>query len=259
MKYLKLFLSFFRASLIADAEYRLNFSVRIFTDVIWYFTHILLFRVLYSHSPTLNGWTLEETQVFLGVLFTVDALWMFLFMENLERFSEKVRRGDLDLALVKPVNSQFMMSFQRMSPAYLGNLLMALSWLTYALTQLPQFDKLLLLGLPLLMFCGLCITYSMRFMFSATAVIFTRAESLNYIWYQFYKLGSRPDAIYPPWIRYLILSFIPVGFIASAPASFVVKHDTIYFFFAPILAVLMLVASNSFWRYTLRHYTSASS
>ncbi len=38
---------------------------------------------------------------------------MIILSENLDQFSEKVHKGDLDLLLAKPVNSQFMISLQK--------------------------------------------------------------------------------------------------------------------------------------------------
>src|SRR4051812_35098284 len=124
-KYLTLFRSFFFVSLIADFEYRLNVFVRMFADCMWYAAQISVFEVLFSHTTRLGGWSVEETRVFLGVLFLVDAVWMLLFSENLDRFSDKVSKGDLDLLLTKPVNSQFMISFQRVSTAYLTNIVIS--------------------------------------------------------------------------------------------------------------------------------------
>src|SRR5690606_358873 len=73
---------------------------------------------------------------------------------------------------------------------------------------------LLVMAVP----CGLAVLYSMRLFFALLSVIFTNAESMNYVFYQIYRLGMRPDALYPKWLRMLILTFLPVGFIASVPA-----------------------------------------
>ena len=53
----------------------------------------------------------------------VDALYMILFHDNLDSFSQKTTKGELDLLLAKPVNSQFMMSCQKVSVPYFVNLL----------------------------------------------------------------------------------------------------------------------------------------
>src|SRR4051812_49099685 len=127
-KYLGLYLAFFRASLIGDLEYRANFISRVLADVFWYLAQITGFEVLYQHTNKIGSWTLPQTRVFLGMLFVVDAFYMIILHDNLDQFSDRVRKGDLDLILAKPVNSQFMVSFQRVLTAILGNLVIASSW-----------------------------------------------------------------------------------------------------------------------------------
>jgi ABC-2 type transport system permease protein len=260
-KYLRIFGAFFRASFIADIEFRFNFILRIFTDLLWYASHILLFEVLYLQTSTINGWTLPETRVFLGVLFVVDAMWMILFSENLDQFSEKVRKGDLDLNLVKPINSQFMLSFKKISTAFFFNFTVANAFLIYALLHVETTitpSRLILLAL--IIPASLIIVYSLRFLFACITIIFTNTDNITFLWYQIYKLGTRPDSIYPPIIRYVILSLMPVGFVASVPASLVLGKANPWLALAALfIGALNLYLTHRFWNYSLKHYTSASS
>jgi ABC-2 type transport system permease protein len=260
-KYSRLLGGFFRTSAIADLEFRLNIAMKILTDIIWYIAQLSVFEVLFRHVPSFAGWTLESTRVFMGVLFLTDAIYMMLFSENLDRFSEKVRRGDLDLLLTKPVNSQFMISFQRFNTAYIGNVLIASSWLLWALWHLPggvTWWRLLLL--IFLVPSAVLIGYCMRFFFSACALIFTRAEYITYIWFQLYKLATRPDSIYPVWLRYAVLTIMPVAFMASVPARMILNEpDPLLFLGSLVLPAIFLFLTTRFWRFALRQYASASS
>ena len=123
-KYASLYSAMFKASLIADLEYRANFLTRIVTDIFWYIAQITTFEVLYNHTTHIGDWNVKQMRVFLGILFIADALYMMLLHDNIENLSEKVRKGDLDLLLTKPVNAQFMLSLQKASSAYVGNLTM---------------------------------------------------------------------------------------------------------------------------------------
>lgn len=259
-KYLFLYGAFFRASLTADLEFRANFAIRILTDIFWYIAQIASFELLFNFTDNIGGWNRAEMRVFLGVLFVVDAIFMVIFSSNLDTLSESVRKGNLDLLLTKPVNSQFMISCQRASTAHLGNLLMAFAWLTWALGGYENFSWGRILWLGITVPSGVAIFYSLRFFFSACAVIFTRAENLQYLWYHIYKLGLRPDNIYFPWLKYLVLTAVPVGLIASAPARLVLGTAApwmaLWSFFVAGLCVYL---SAAFWKYALSHYTSASS
>jgi ABC-2 type transport system permease protein len=250
----------FRTSIIADLEYRANFLTRIAIDIFWYLAQIMTFEVLFRHTSKIGDWNLPQMKVFLGIVFIADAIYMLIFSENFDQFSEKVRKGDLDLLLAKPVNSQFMLSLQKASTAALGNLTIAISWFTYAILQLPDFQWIRLLWLIVLIPCGLVALYSVRFSIAATAVIFARSDNLQFIWYQIYRLGMRPDSIYVPWLKWLLLTALPVGVVASVPARAILEPPQLgLFIWVVILASLLIYLSNKFWNFALRFYSSASS
>ncbi len=260
-KYLRLLKGFFIASAIADLEYRFNFVLKVGTDIAWYVAQFSVFEVLFHHTRQISGWTLDSTRVFMALLFVTDSLWMVLVSENLDRLSDKVRKGELDFVLMKPVNSQFMMSLQKMNPSYLGNFILTSLWLIRALRLMPggvdwaRFPWLLIL-IP----CGICLIYTTKFFFSATALIFTRAENINYIFYQLYRLGMRPDSIYPTWLRWVVFTILPVAFVASVPARVILSQSPVYLVgIAVIAATIGLALSAYYWKFALKFYSSASS
>jgi ABC-2 type transport system permease protein len=259
-KYFRLFIAFFRASFVADLEYRANFATRIITDIIWYIAQIVTFEALFRVTDRIGSWNLQQTRVFLGMLFFVDAFYMIFFSENLDRMSEKVRKGELDLLLAKPVSSQFMISCQRVNTAIVGNLLLGASWLTYALMGLPDFNWLRLLWLIVLVPAGLLSLYAVRFSFCSLSLLLTRADNIQYLWYQLYRLGMRPDSIYMPWLKYVILTILPVAVVASVPSRALLDPpDFALFAWVTVWSVGLLYISHRFWGFCLRFYGSASS
>ncbi|MFS4459213.1 ABC transporter permease [Bdellovibrio sp. HCB2-146] len=259
-KYASLYVALFRASFIADLEYRVNFLTKVATDIFWYAAQVTTFEVLFRHTPLIGDWNLDQMRVFLGVVFVVDALYMIIFSENLDQFSEKVRKGDLDLLLAKPINSQFFISLQKATTAMIGNLGIALSWFIYAMIKMPDFEWIRLFWLILLVPCGLVALYATRFFMSAMAVIFARSENLQFIWYQIYRLGMRPDSIYVPWMKWLVLTALPMGVIASVPARSLLEPPNYGLFaWVFVLACGLLYLTNRFWKFALKFYSSASS
>jgi ABC-2 type transport system permease protein len=260
-KYASLLYTLMRVSLMADLEYRMNIAVKIFTDFFWYATQLMLFEFLFRHVPMVSGWTLPAVRVFMGVLFIVDGFWMVFFSENLDNLSDKVQKGTLDLLLTKPVNAQFMISFQKLNTPYLINVGLSALWLIWAISRLEQpvpWPRVLILMLCLPF--SICIIYCIKMFFSTLSFLFTRIENINYVWYQIYRLGTRPDALYPPWLRYTILTLLPVGFIASVPARVLVEGPNFELLALMVsLATLLFVSIRVFWRYALKRYASASS
>jgi ABC-2 type transport system permease protein len=259
-KYLGLYWAFFRASLTADLEFRANFAIRIVTDIFWYIAQILSFELLFNFTGHIGDWNRAEMRVFLGVLFVVDGITMVMFQVNLDTLSESVRKGTLDLLLTKPVNSQFMISLQRVSTAHLGNLALAVGWLAWACATGGGFSLARALWLLVMVPCGAVIFYAFRFLFAAGTVVFTAAGNLQYLFYHLYRLGMRPDTIYPPWLKYSVLTILPMGLIASVPARVLLGTGNPWLVpWAVAMAAFCLWWSDKVWKYALKNYASASS
>ncbi len=260
-KYSFLFLSFFRASIMSDLEYRMNIALKFFNDLIWYAVQLSVFEALFGYTKSVSGWTLQDTRMFMAVLFVTDSIFMILFSENLDKLSDRIRKGDIDMLLTKPINSQFMISFQKMNTAYLLNFVLTLSWLFYSINHLPGgITFMRVFTLIFMVPCAVTLTYSTRFFFCSVALFLSRSDSINYLWFNLYKLGTRPDSIYPNWLRYILLSVVPVAFFASVPARIVMGSASYWFILLGLgLSGVFLCSTFWFWRFALKFYSSASS
>lgn len=259
-KYISLFTSLLKTSFIADLEYRVNFSLRIFTDIIWYIMQLISFEVLFNYTPTIGDWNRAQMRTFLAVLFFVDSFFMVFFQENLDRFSDKVRKGELDLILAKPVEAQFLISFQKMAVASFGNMIISFIFLMWTISQLENVTVIGLLLFLASLPTSIAIVYASRFFFCCLNLIFVRSESVQFLWFNFYRLGMRPDAIYFPWLRYLLLTIVPMSMIASVPSRFIFETPQwVLFIWTLLIGPLFLYLSNRFWKFCLKFYSSASS
>jgi ABC-2 type transport system permease protein len=259
-KYWRLYKSFIRTGFVADLEFRFNFSIKIISDIIWYGMQIMAFEILYQHTTIIGTWNLDQTRVFLGILFMADALYMIIFSDNLERMIDGVRKGDLDMILSKPVNSQFFVSLRKVDTSMIFGFWISASYFIWALVNFPNLEPLRLLWIIILIPCGLISFYSFRFMVATFSVIFTKADYLQFLWHQLYRLGMRPDQIYRPWLRLFILSLLPMGLIASVPARFIVEPPSLSLFLWTLCwSLFVLWLSGKFWSYALKFYASASS
>lgn len=260
-RYWRIWKSFFKMSFMADAEYRANIIMRLLTEMVWYTMQLSVFEVLYTHTDKISGWDVKEMRVFMGTLFLVDSLYMVFFHENLEFVWSLVRKGDLDMYLTKPIKSQFMVSCRKVSVVYILNWFIISAYLTWAISNLDQpITVLQILTYVALIVCGALIYYSMRFMFSTVIVMLQDAGNIQFIWHQLFRLGTRPDPIYPPFLRYFVLFVFPLGFMASVPSR-VIVHGLAwpYLTAAPGLAIFALWVSSRFWEKALKNYASASS
>jgi ABC-2 type transport system permease protein len=255
-KMLTLEWSLFKLSAIADLQVPFNLGLQFVNDILWYTMQIILFEALYLHFDSLGGWGIAEMRVFLGVLFLVDAFQMILFAYNFDVFSEKIAHRDLDLLLLRPVSSQQLMTSQKLQCGFILNAIFAASWLIWSLSLLqggfPWMRSLLIF---VVVPAALSIFYSTRLIFSTIALLITRAEHFHELYFTFFKMGQRPDKLYGPAIRYLILLIIPVGMIASFPTRVLVDPTDCFALPALIIAsITCLFVANFFWHWAVKRY-----
>ena len=84
------------------------------------------FKIIFAQGKNIaigkgTGWTENEFFIFLGTVWIINAIVQTFFMPNAQEFSELIRTGNLDFALLKPIDTQFLVSFPRMNWASLAN------------------------------------------------------------------------------------------------------------------------------------------
>lgn len=261
LRSLRIIPSLFKISILTDMEFRFNISLKVFADVLWYLGQVAVFEVLFYHSPVIGGWDKQQMRVFIFTLFSVDAMYMVLFSENLDQLPTRIAKGDLDMVLLKPINGQLMVSLQKINSAYLLNLTFMFFALAYSLTQISQtVTPFGVMTLVIAMLCGLSMLYSGRLFFGGLSVLFGNAPSIVQVWYQIFRLGTRPDPLYPSWLRYIVLSVIPMAFLASVPARMIIEPFNVWLFLASlVVGAGSLAFSIVYWKFIMKRYSSASS
>ena len=119
----------------------------------------------------------------------------------------------------------------------------------------------ILLYLVALIF-GVAVHYSIMLGLAAVSFWIVRAQGLVYGYFNFLNIARYPDAIFPRLFRFIFGWIIPVVIIANIPARLLIKS-----FGQPGQLMLHLVIASTvifwlsrvFWRFALRHYSSASS
>ena len=109
----------------------------------------------------------------------INSIVQAFFMPNMQELSELVRTGGLDYALLKPIDTQFLISLQRVNWSSLGNFLVALLLLAYSV---PKIESLELTAwqfvlYPMYVLLGVVILYSVMIGLAATSIWLGRNQS----------------------------------------------------------------------------------
>jgi ABC-2 type transport system permease protein len=280
LSYLAVFGMFARNSLIRDMTFRTNFIIEAVSSATWALMNLgfytLLFDLMYRDGGggpgQIAGWGKFEFFVFIATTMLVNSLVQAFFMPNAEELSELTRTGGLDFALLKPIDTQFLVSLQKVSWSSFGNLFLALALLAYAL---PRIEGLTLSPLqvvlyPLYVVAGTLILYSIMIALAATSIWLGRNQSLYDFWFYITNFSRYPMEIYDgPYgtpLRQLFTFVIPILVVINVPAAILVKPfsaDNPYRLYLAGFALVATAASLAFSRWVfqraLASYRSASS
>ncbi len=260
MRYLRLLRLFARTELQFAFEYRANLALDLFEEVIIVITSLLAVLILYDHTGTINGWTEAQMIELLGVYYLVQGAQAVIFETSFERFMEHVRMGTLDFILIKPVDSQFMVSTRHIQIPQLGQLLLGFIVLGVGVAQVGQTIGVLdALAFALMLACGLLLVYTLLLVLSTLSFWFVRVENLLAIFWSFLDAGRFPVDVYPGWLRVTLSTIVPIGVAVTVPAQAIAgRLDVVGVVLMIGGSIVMWLFASWFWRRGVRSYTGAS-
>ena len=269
--YARVLSTFARNSLVRDMTFRTNFIIQSVSSVSWTAMNLGFYILIFSLTPMIGegtGWGMMEFFVFLATTYFVTSLVQTLFMPNAEEFSELIRTGGLDFVLLKPIDTQFIVSLRRVAWSQMTNFGFGILLLVHALTKLQYTPGLVEMILyPLYIVCGVAIMYSLMISLSATSIWLGRNQTLYTFWFYITNFSRYPMEIYGgPYGTPLRLTFtylIPVLVVINVPARLLAKPlkegEWELALFALLATAASLLASRWVFQRALLSYRSASS
>jgi ABC-2 type transport system permease protein len=278
--YGKVFLTFARNSLIRDMTFRTNFLLDSISSVSWTLMNVGFYLIVFHHVPNIgpdSGWGKYEFFVFLATTWLIYSIVQAFFMPNADEFSELIRTGNLDFALLKPIDTQFLISFQRVEWSALVNMITGGVLLVIGMVHLTTraenpvvIQPGILVLYPLYLGCGVAILYSLTISLAATSIWLGRNQSLYDFWFYITNFARYPMEIYwqgwglPLWGFFTFV--VPVLVAVNVPARLMARPlaprawwEWPLAGFTVVAAVSCLAVSRWIFNRALLSYRSASS
>ncbi|MEW6712500.1 MAG: ABC-2 family transporter protein, partial [Candidatus Riflebacteria bacterium] len=227
MQSLKTILILWKATLIQAMEYRVSFLFSIIANFADFTFGFLQYIVFFSAAKSIAGWNNDEILTLYAVFMCIFSLHFILLYPNLIEMGEMINRGSLDLLLTKPINSQLVLSFRRISLEELGSLgasavlLLWLIWrgaISLSVAALTQFFAAMLVSMILV--------YSLFMVLMSLAVRLEKLENMSQLMWSLFSFCRYPVEIYPGWLKHLFYSLFPIAFVSTVPASAILGRLT---------------------------------
>lgn len=263
-RYLKIYFKYLKFDFMFDMNYRVSFFIQIAVEVFYTVVAIVFFNVLYSGVKNIVGWTYWEIIFLLGVeSIMVELLVGLVFAYGTNNLPSRIKDGEVDFMLMKPINS--FISLTIIQP-YVTSLFATIPGLYLIFISAPkinlQLTALNIVGALIILVCGFIIAYSVMVMISSLSFVFLNATTFPRIGMNsMTNFATRPHQVFNNvFLRIIFYFVLPSIFIASIPASTLIKGlDFRFLIQAILLAFLFLSLAYRLWNKMIRYYSSASS
>lgn len=250
-----------RTSIGAQAQYRFDFILQLVMSVFWVSWNVAPVWIIFQIRPHVAGWNRDQAMLVMAAFLMLRALIEGVVSPNLNQVVWQIRQGTFDFVLLKPVDSQLLVSFSRVVPSKAVDFTTGVALTVYAISKLDPLPSPLQLISGLLMLCAGAVTiYAIWLLISCVAFWFVKVDNLAFLFQSIFDAARWPIAMFRGWIRVMLTYIIPVAIMTSYPAlALLGQLDLRGALIAWATGLGLLAISRTVWTIALRHYSSASS
>ncbi|MBN2149071.1 MAG: ABC-2 family transporter protein [Anaerolineales bacterium] len=261
-KHALIYMLFVKNSMMAQMEYRFNFVGNIFMECGYLLVKLSYIVVVYRSGVQINGMSADEILLFIGTFIFMTGFYAGMFMINNFRLLNKIKDGELDLLLTKPVSLQFMATLRQADVGLFGvdviagGIVIVIAWSRLGIPV----TLATLGGFALFILSSVVVSYCLFLLPQILTFWMTNASAIAGITDSFWDFNNMPMGIYSATIQQIGIFILPIFVITNFPPLFLVgKMPPVYQTWALALPFLLLIGVRLLWTRGLRNYSSASS
>ncbi len=241
--------------------YRANFINSAVSTCGWGVFQIIWILLLTAKIKSAYGWSSHELILISASYVFAIGIFHFFFSRNFDRFSNLIDRGGLDNLLLKPADSQFLLSLWHINYANIIRMIIGLALVYYfVVTAHIHVSPINIIGYFVLIFFGVILLYSLWFLFATIMVWFPRLTNIVDFMYNLNGVARFPSEMIYEFKNFILLFLLPFTFTIATPTralfNKVLAGDVVGLL---ALTLIFFFLSRRFWQFALRSYTSASS
>lgn len=259
-----LILLYARVSVQNFAAYRFDFFMRLFMSFVQLGAELVIVYTIFFNTKSLAGWRWQHMVVLVGVYRIVAGGIRIYIVPNMRAVLEDIREGTLDFVLLKPVNSQLLVSIREFVFWRFTDIVLGLAAAAYGAYKLSvHITWMQVATFAFMLAAAFAIIYALWLALATLGFWFIRVQNIEMVFWNVFEAGRYPVMIYPGWVQWSLTFLIPLAFITTFPAGMLTGDSATGVpadapLMAGLMAIIALLASSWFWRYGLKHYSGAS-
>lgn len=250
-----------RLSLLLAMQYRWEFLLDGLMSVFWTATALIPLYLVFQERPMIAGWAYGEALVVVGFFTMLDGVLKGAINPSLTTVIEHIRQGTLDFVLLKPADSQFLVSTQRFMPWRVLSFVAAGLVFAYAFHEMGRVPTPLSIVTALAMLaCGVLLLYSMWILVISVAFRAVRIDNLRYLFEAVFDAARWPASVFKGAVSFLFTFVIPLALMTTYPAEALLGRLSVERLAGGVAMSLVFASlARLVWLRSIRGYTSASS
>ena len=253
----------------SETRSKLQYRGALWADIIFYIfgygTQFVLTFLLVDKFDSIQGWTKYQVMLLYAMTMLTYTLACVFLRGPSDHVPRKIRTGEFDQTLTKPLNPLLYEITASFSAYYLVHVLLGIGMVVLCLVlEQVAFTPANLLMLILTIMGGTMIQGGILLLFSSFSFFLIGENPLSYSLFIALRLFAEyPLSIFPRFLQVSLTLILPFAFISFFPAQYFLNaNDFLSFpsffqYLSPVVGGIVLFVSGKVWLWGIKHYQSS--
>lgn len=264
----KLFSSFFTVALRKQTTYRGTYFAGIVGQWISNGATFLGIYIMVSSFDLLDGWNGPEVLMLFGLSVMSYAIGASFFFNFATGLVERIRSGEFDVSLTKPIHPFLHEVFSAgYNAGYLSHFMLSLVIVIVALSSVSYTPTVWTILFLILVVLGAALIQAAALIASSVMSFFSVGGNpiMDFLLVDIKAFTNYPITIFPRGIQFILTFILPFAFMNFYPAAALLGKEipegypAILSYLAPIVGIVVFALSVLLWNWGLKHYQSTGS
>lgn len=242
--------------------FRIGFFGPFLVDGSLFIVQLLVFDAVYSNVEQIGGWERGEMILYIGTFSLINAVNMVVYFFGVVGIPNKVKNGDMDLYLTKPVSPLLRITFENINAGAVPLLLMSFVIIGYG-TVAAEIDlsPMVVAGYIFWVSVMIILHYDMEILIRSFSFYVISTAKLEQVEDAGLEICMQlPGTVYYGLSKLVFCFILPYGIMATIPVKSLVGECTLADAAHGIILTIIFSALTCLaWKNGIRRYNSASS
>lgn len=259
-RYLKIYRAIIKINIAYILTYRANFINGTIISFLWGAFNVVWVTLITNKATLVFGWKGGELVIITISYIVLTGINYTFFAHNFENFSRIVDRAEFDSILLKPIDPQFYISTIKISfGSFIRTITGSIFLAWWVVSHHYLTGPIQIMCYIVLLAVGVIMMYAIWFLFITTLIWYPNLGNLTEFLFTLNGFSRYPPEMLLSRGLTALLIFIPISLIVATPVKVLLQKNAWGDIGLMVgLCTILFYASRKFWKYALKHYTSAS-